>query len=314
MSEDDRLPLGRERAKLLCQIGGATPPWSGFYSGGYHELLSRKAMPSQIYKLGFVGAGKLAGSVIRGLMRAKFCPPEMIIASEPNEQTRATLEAETGINLTTENTEIAEKAETIFIGVKPGVVVPVLSDLSEKLQSKLVVSLAGGVRISNMEKVCNARVMRALTNTPSAICRAATGITRGSRTTKEDVDLAKKVFGAIGVVVEIKEEQIDAVTALSGSGPAFIYTVIEALAAGGTKMGLAPDVALELAAQTALGAAEIMLESKMSPEELVKMVVTPGGTTAAGLAVMEKLGTSESLIAAVEAASKRGQEMASENS
>ncbi|MEY2543995.1 MAG: pyrroline-5-carboxylate reductase, partial [Verrucomicrobiota bacterium] len=169
------------------------------------------------------------------------------------------------------------------------------------------------VRISSMEKVANARFMRALTNTPSAICRAATGIARGSRSTNEDVDLAKKIFGAVGVVVEVDEEQIDAVTALSGSGPAFVYTMIEALAAGGTKMGLPADVALKLAAQTVLGAAEIMIESKMSPEELVKMVVTPGGTTAAGLAVMEKLGTSESLIAAIEAATKRGQEMAKEN-
>src|SRR5438477_11820364 len=119
-----------------------------------------------------------------------------------------------------------------------------------------------------MEKKGNARIMRALTNTPSAICRAATGFSRGSRSTNADVDLAKKVFGAIGVVVEIKEEQIDAVTALSGSGPAFVYTVIEALAAGGTKMGLANDVAMSLAIQTVSGAAEIMRESKMSPEEL----------------------------------------------
>ena len=271
-------------------------------------------MDSQTHRLGFIGAGKLAGSVIRGLIRAKFCPPGEIIASEPNEPTRAALKKEAGINVTAENAEVAEKAGAIFIGVKPPMVVPVLTELKDKLQNKLVISLAGGVRISNMEKTGNARIMRALTNTPSAICRAATGITRGNRSTDADVDLAKKVFGAIGVVVEINEEQMDIVTALSGSGPAFAYTVIEALAAGGTKMGLPADIALELAAQTVRGAAEIMLESKMSPEELVKMVVTPGGTTAAGLAVMEKLGTNESLIAAVEAATKRGQEMAKENS
>ena len=116
------------------------------------------------------------------------------------------------------------------------------------------------------------------------------------------------------MVVEVKEEQIDIVTGLSGSGPAFVYTVIEALADGGVKMGLSKDAALELAIQTVIGAAELMRESKMSPEELRKMVVTPGGTTAAGLAAMEKLGTSESLIAAIEAATKRGQEMAQENS
>ena len=265
------------------------------------------------YRLGFIGAGKLAGSVIRGLMRARFCPPAEILASEPNEQTRATLQGDTGVHSTAENAEVAEKSEVIFIGVKPPMVVPILSELKDKLENKVVVSLAGGVRISSMEKVASARFMRALTNTPSAICRAATGISCGSRTTTEDVDLAKKIFGAIGVVVEVDEKQIDAVTALSGSGPAFIYSVIEALADGGIKMGLANDVAMKLAIQTARGAAEIMLETKMSPEDLRKMVVTPGGTTAAGLAVMEKLGTSEGLIAAIEVATKRSEEMAKEN-
>jgi pyrroline-5-carboxylate reductase len=270
-------------------------------------------MDSQTNRLGFIGAGKLAGSVIRGLIRAKFCPPGEIIASEPNEQTRAALQRETAVSVTADNQEVAQKSEVIFIGVKPAMVLPVLSELNLHLGNKLVISLAGGVRISGMEKTANARFMRALTNTPSAICRAATGIARGSRSTNQDVDLAKKIFGAIGVVVEVTEEQIDIVTALGGSGPAFVYTVIEALAVGGTKMGLPADVALKLAAQTTLGAAAIMIESKMSPEALVKMVVTPGGTTAAGLAAMEKLGTRESLIAAIEAATKRGQEMAKEN-
>src|SRR5438105_3751687 len=192
-------------------------------------------------------------------------------------------------------------------------VLPVLRDIASLMNSKVVVSLAAGVRSQSMEAISNARFMRALTNTPSAICRAATAIARGSRTTKEDVDLARKIFGAIGVVVEVEEKQIDVVTALAGSGPAFVYTVIEAMAQGGIKMGLSPDVALTLATQTVLGAAQLASESKLSPEELRKMVVTPGGTTAAGLAAMEKLGTTEGLIAAIEAATKRGQEMAKEN-
>jgi pyrroline-5-carboxylate reductase len=165
-----------------------------------------------------------------------------------------------------------------------------------------------------MEAISKARFMRALTNTPSAICCAATAIARGSRTTNEDVDLATKIFSAIGVVVGVEEKQIDVVTALAGSGPAFVYTVIEAMAQGGIKMGLPPDVALTLATQSVLGAAQLASETKMSPEELRKMVVTPGGTTAAGLAAMEKFKTSEGLIAAIEAATKRGQEMAEENS
>jgi len=267
-----------------------------------------------MYQLGFIGAGKLAGSVIRGLMRAKFCAPGKIIASEPNEQTRATLQRDTAVQVTADNADVATRADAIFIAVKPGMVLGVLKDLAPQIENKLVISLAGGVRIASMEKTANARFMRALTNTPSAICRAATGISRGSRTTDEDAALAKKIFSAIGVVVEVDESQIDIVTALSGSGPAFIYTIIDALAKSGVKLGLLQDVSRELSIQTVIGAAELMQESKMSAEELVRMVVTPGGTTAAGLAVMEKMKTAESLIAAVEAALKRSQEMAAENS
>ena len=268
---------------------------------------------SQIYQLGFVGAGKLAGSVIRGLIRAKFCAADQIIASEPNEQTRATLQSETGIAVTGDNAEAAKKAKTIFIGVKPGMVAGVLQALAVQIDNKPVISLAGGVRIASMEKVANARFMRALTNTPSAICRAATGIARGSRTTTEDIEVAKRIFSALGVVVEIDEPQIDIITALSGSGPAFVYTIIDALAQSGVKLGLTDKISSDLAIQTVLGAAELMRESKMSAQELVRMVVTPGGTTAAGLVVMERMKTTESIIAAVEAATKRGQEMAKEN-
>jgi pyrroline-5-carboxylate reductase len=268
---------------------------------------------SQTYRLGFIGAGKLAGSVIRGLVRAKFCPANQIVASEPNEQTRSTLQKETSVSVTAENAEAAEKSEAIFIGVKPGIMLDVLRALAPRIENKLVISFAGGVRIASMEKAANARFMRALTNTPSAICRAATGIARGSRSTNEDVNVAKKIFGAIGVVVEVDESQIDIVTALSGSGPAFVYAIIDALADGGAKHGLPKNVSSELAIQTVLGAAKLMRESKMSAQDLIKMVVTPGGTTAAGLAVMEEMKTRESLIAAVEAATKRGQEMAEEN-
>lgn len=264
-------------------------------------------------RLGFIGGGKLAGSVIRGLVRAKYCPPTEIRVSEPNEAARRTLEDELGITGTAENADVAKHADIILIGVKPAVVVPALGDLVSLIEGKLVISLAAGVRIASMEKVAHARFMRAMTNTPSAVCRAATALAKGGRSSAEDLALARNVFGAIGVVVEVEEEQIDAVTALAGSGPAFVYTVIEALAQGGKEMGLAWDVALTLATQTVLGAAQLAAESKLSPEELRKMVVTPGGTTAAGLAAMEKLKTSEGLIAAVEAATKRGREMAREN-
>jgi pyrroline-5-carboxylate reductase len=247
-------------------------------------------------------------------VRSNFCSAKQIIASEPNENTRAALRRDVDIAITAENAEAAEKGEIILLGVKPAMVLPTIRELTRNLQDKVVISLAAGVRISSMEKIVEARFIRAMTNTPSAVCRAATALARGTRTTGEDVDRALAIFSAIGVVVELDEDKIDTVTALCGSGPAFIYTVIKALADGGEKMGLAPNVALTLATQTVLGAAQLASETKMSPEELIKMVVTPGGTTAAGLAVMEKLKTSEGLIAAVQAATERGKGMAQENS
>ncbi len=264
-------------------------------------------------RLGFIGGGKLAGSVIRGLVRAKYCAPSAILVGEPHEPTRRALEKNLGIIGTAENSELAEKAEIILVGVKPGVLLPLLGEIAPPLERKLVISLAAGVYLQAMEKVAAAHFMRAMTNTPSAVCRAATALARGERTTQGEFSIARDLFSAIGAVVEVTENQIDAVTALSGSGPAFVYTVIEALARGGEKMGLSWEVALTLATQTVLGAAQLATETKLSPEELRNMVVTPGGTTAAGLATMEQMKTSQSLIAAVEAAAKRGSEMAREN-
>ena len=268
---------------------------------------------SRSVRLGFIGGGKLAGSVIRGLVRAKYCSPAEIMVSEPNEAARRALEEELQIRGTAANAEVAKHAEVILIGVKPAVVAPALADIASLIEDKVVISFAAGTRIDSMEKVANARFMRAMTNTPSAVCRAATALAKSGRSTAADLSLAREVFSAIGVVVEVEEEHIDAVTGLAGSGPAFVYTVIESLAHGGEKVGLAADVALTLATQTVLGAAQLALESKLSPEELRKMVVTPGGTTAAGLAEMERLKTPDGLIAAVEAATRRGQEMAREN-
>jgi len=270
-------------------------------------------MDSQTYQLGFIGAGKLAGSVIRGLVLSGFCSPSKIIASEPNEHVRDALVNDTAVTVTAENSEAAKQAEILFIGVKPGMVLPVVRELRENLRNKPVISLAAGIRFESMEKAAHARWMRALTNTPSAICRAATALAKGPRATQEDIELVHKIFEAVGVVVRVDEAHIDAVTALAGSGPAFVYTVIEALAAGAETCGLPAEVAATLAAQTVLGAAELALQTKMSPEELRKMVVTPGGTTAAGLAEMDRHRTAEGLIAAVIAATKRGQEMAKEN-
>lgn len=262
----------------------------------------------QRYRLGFIGGGKLAGSVLRGLVRAEFCAPQAILVSEPNAAARESLHAELGVQVTAENAEVAESADVILIGVKPAVVLDVVAALGET--ARLVISLAAGVGVTSMERESPARFMRAMTNIPAAVCEAATAIARGARTTDEDVAIARAIFSAVGLVIEVPESMIDAVTALGGSGPAFVYTVIEALAAGGTRCGLAPEVSLALASQTLRGAAQLAIESGLSPEELRRMVITPGGTTAAGLRVMEENRSGAGISAAVVAAAARAQELA----
>jgi len=207
---------------------------------------------------------------------------------------------------------VARSAETILIGVKPTYVLAVVREIAPLTGGKLVISLAAGVRVHNMESNSDARLLRAMTNTPTAIVRGATAIAGGTRTTADDLARARSIFNAVGVTAEVSEDQIDAVTALAGSGPAFVYTVIEALAEGGIKTGLPSEVAALLATHMVLGAAQLAAETGKSPEELRRMVVTPGGTTAAGLAAMAERNTPEGLVAAVEAAAARGREMAQE--
>ncbi len=270
-------------------------------------------MTTPHHRLGFIGAGKLAGSVMRGLIGASFCGPGDILASEPNEPARQKLHDETGIRVTADNAEVAASAEIILVAVKPSVVLPVLRELGEKLADRTVISLAAGIRLESMEAVAPARFMRAMTNTPSAVGAAATAIAPGARTTAADLGLARRMFGAIGTVVEVTDAQIDAVTALAGSGPAFVYSVIEALADGGVRVGLKAEDSLILATQTVLGAARLAQASGRPLAELISQVVTPGGTTAAGLAAMQKMKAGEGLAAAIEAATRRGEEMARES-
>jgi len=239
-----------------------------------------------------------------------FCAPDQIIASEPSAELRAVLLRETGIRVTPENSEVARTAGTIFVGVKPALVLPVIQKVSSELGNKLVISLAAGTRLTKMEASSDARFMRVMTNIPSALGAGASALARGSRTTEEDVQQVRAMFGAIGLIVSVDEDQIDAVTALAGSGPAFVYSVIEALAEGGKREGLPAETALALATHTVLGAARFAAKGDATPEELRRMVITPGGTTAAGLAVMKEHATTEGLSAAIEAAAARGREMA----
>jgi len=223
---------------------------------------------------------------------------------------RERVQRETGIHVTADNLEAVRGANTVLIGVKPAVVLAVIQETAAALTDKLVISLAAGTRLATMEAAGPARFLRVMTNIPSALGEGASALAPGARTTPDDIAQVRAMFGAIGLIVEVSEEQIDAVTALAGSGPAFVYSVIEAMAAGGQREGLSAEASLALAIHTVLGAARFAASSDATPKELRRMVITPGGTTASGLEAMTKWGVSEGLIAAVQAAAARGREMA----
>ena len=183
-----------------------------------------KSETNNCYRLGFIGGGKLAGSVMRGLVRANFCLPGESWWLSLTMSARKSLGEDLGISLAAENAEVAEKAEVILIGVKPGVVLPVVEEIAAATKDKLVISLAAGVGVTSMEEKGAARFLRAMTNTPAGVCRPRRRSRVGARTTDFDVSRAREIFLAIGTVVEVEERLIDAVTALAGSGPAFVYT------------------------------------------------------------------------------------------
>lgn len=263
-------------------------------------------------KIGFIGGGNMAEALIRGLLCSHSVQPEQVRASDVKPERLAELHTRYGIETTAENEALAEWADVLVIAVKPQIVDRVLGPLAEGLTpTDLVISVAAGVPIEALEARLpdGARVIRTMPNTPAIVLAGATAIAAGTHATPEDVEVARAMFHAVGRVVVLDESLLDAVTGLSGSGPAYIMLMIEALADGGVKVGLGRDAALMLAAQTVYGAAKLQLETGEHPGRLKDMVTSPGGTAIAGLHTLEAGGLRRTLIDAVEAASNRSAEL-----
>lgn len=263
-------------------------------------------------KIGFIGGGNMAEALIRGLLHSHSVQPEQVRASDVKPERLAELHTRYGIETTSENEALAEWADVLVIAVKPQIVDRVLGPLAEGLTpTDLVISVAAGVPIEALEARLpdGARVIRTMPNTPAIVLAGATAIAAGTHATPEDVEVARAMFHAVGRVVVLDESLLDAVTGLSGSGPAYIMLMIEALADGGVKVGLGRDAALMLAAQTVYGAAKLQLETGEHPGRLKDMVTSPGGTAIAGLHTLEAGGLRRTLIDAVEAASNRSAEL-----
>lgn len=262
-------------------------------------------------KIGFVGAGQMATALGQGFVRAGLVDPQKLLAADPAAESRERFAAATGARATTDNAEMAAGADVIFLAVKPQQIDEALSGLAGKAAGKLVVSIAAGVRMAVLSEKLGpeARVVRVMPNTPCLVGQGACGYCLGAGATEDDGRLVDQLLAAVGVAFPVSEKLMDAVTGLSGSGPAFVYTIIEALSDGGVRMGLPRNVATALAAQTVRGAAEMVLASGEHTGALKDRVTSPGGTTIAGIQALEAGGVRAALMAAVEAATRRSIEL-----
>lgn len=268
-------------------------------------------MPSLAEKIAFVGGGHMAEALIGGLLSAKLCNPGQLWATDPLAGRLQQLKQKYGIQVGGQNREAVVWADVVVLAVKPQVLDSVLNEITSDLSARLVISVIAGTPISRIAAACGAqaRIIRTMPNTPAMVHEGMTALTAGPGVREADLSCARQIFESVGKVVPVEERLMDAVTGLSGSGPAYVFLVIEALADGGVKMGLSRETAGLLAAQTVLGAARMVLATGQHPASLKDQVASPGGTTIAGLHRLEVGGLRATLIDAVEAATKRSQEL-----
>jgi len=270
-----------------------------------------RIMPLE-HSIAFVGAGNMASALIRGLVGTATVRADQIIAADPERDRIGVLAEQLGIRTTQDNAEAVREATVIVMATKPQVFAQVLPGVAAAmLPDALLVSIAAGISTARIERSLPAgsRVVRTMPNTPALVGAGATAIAAGMHATDADLDLVETLFRSVGIAVRVPEEQIDAVTGLSGSGPAYVFAMIEALRDAGAREGLPEETALRLASQTVFGAARLLLDEKEAPEVLRERVTSPGGTTRAGLDALAAAGFAQAILGAVRAATRRSAEL-----
>jgi len=265
--------------------------------------------------IGFLGAGKMATALARGFVRAEIVTPKHIMAGDVFAAARTAFTKETGARASASNSDVLKFANVMILAVKPDQVAGVLAGVRGNFTSEhLLISIAAGVTLAKMEAAlpAGARVIRVMPNTPALVGEAASAFALGKSATPADGELAKKLLSAVGIALPVKESLLDAVTGLSGSGPAYVYQFIEALSDGGVASGLPRDVATQLAAQTVLGAAKMVLKTGQHPGDLKDQVTSPGGTTIEGLHELEKGQLRGVVMSAVRAATEKSKKLGQE--
>ncbi len=263
-------------------------------------------------KVGFIGSGNMGEALIKGLTAANVVPGEMIWASDVRGDRLKEIAGTYGIKLAPDNLQLVREADVVIMAVKPQIMAPVLREIASVFsRRKLMISLAAGVSTESIRASLgkDGRLIRVMPNTPALVLEGVTAIAKAEGLEPEDMDVAGEIFSAVGRVVVLDESLMDAVTGLSGSGPAYVALVIESLADGGVKMGLDRITAMTLATQTVLGAAKLLLETRLHPGALKDMVSSPGGTSIAGVAALEEGGIRTTFIKAVERATQRSKEL-----
>jgi pyrroline-5-carboxylate reductase len=263
-------------------------------------------------QIGFIGAGRMATALAKGLVRAQCASPDSITASDVEAAAREHFVRETGCAASASNVDTVRHARIVVLAVKPQSMPAVLQELKPLLgPEQLVISIAAGVTLATLADALGAqrRLVRVMPNTPCLVGKGASGFSLGGAATPDDGGLVERLLSTVGIAVQLPERLLDAVTGLSGSGPAYAFQVIEALSDGGVRVGLPRDVATRLAAQTLLGAAEMVLTTGQHPAALKDAVASPGGTTIAGLHALEQSAMRAGLINAVVAATERSQEL-----
>jgi pyrroline-5-carboxylate reductase len=270
------------------------------------------AAESSSFTVGFVGAGQMATALAKGFLAATTVSPESIVAHDVVAGTSEQFQRATGGKVLQSNVEVAKAADVVFLAVKPQQMSQVMDDLRNGLRpDHLIVSIAAGVSLKTLGGGLGTgcRIIRVMPNTPCLVGCGASAFSRGPLATDHDAQLVQRLLSNVGTAVEVPEKLLDAVTGLSGSGPAYVYQIIEALSDGGVRMGLPRDTATRLAAQTVLGAAQMVLSTGQHPGALKDAVTSPGGTTIAGLHALERGGLRGTLMDAVEAATERARQL-----
>lgn len=297
--------IGRSKMGIAFAMGAVN---AGLYGPDEVVIISGRAMA----KLSIIGGGAMGAAFAKGVISSGAVEANEVTVADVDGPRLEKLRQELGVKVETDNLAAVKDAEIILLAVKPPLVPQVCDQLKTAIKpGQLIVSIAAGVSLDKMESCLpeGTAVVRAMPNTPCQVGAGAIGFSAGKSVTKDQIAEAQKIFDAVGISFEVPEKLLNAVTGLSGSGPAYIYVMIEALSDAGVRVGLPRATAMKLAAQTVYGAAKMVLDEGEHPAKLKDQVTSPGGTTIAGLDALERAGFRSALIEAVKAAAKRSEEL-----